>query len=340
MNYDQAVQLLKKNLIELKNVKKELYSQIVQPKDEVLAKFQPIFSFDRASELTETAFKDFLLFENNRHWTGLHRHWPKMCADMELLREAIKLILDENQKLETRLDEAISLVNGMGKAVVSAILLVAYPEKYGVWNNTSEGGLKELNLWPKFDRGTSFGNRYKQVNRILVGLVEELNIDLWTLDALWYLLKGDKEEESPATEEVVESDQRFGLEKYLHEFLRDNWQSLPLSKEWEIYSEPGDEEAGFLYPCGKWYIDILAKHKKDPRWLVIELKRNQTSDATIGQVLRYIGYIQEEVAEPGETVEGLVISHQSDESIEYALKAIENVKYARYEVGFKLYPQG
>ena len=338
MNREEAVQILKKHLNELKNGRSELYSQIVQPRDEVLTRFQPVFSLDSLDQLTEAEVKDFLLFENNQHWTGLHRHGSRMCADMDTLRGAIRFVLDENQKLEMRLDKAISMVKGMGKAVISAILLITYPEKYGVWNNTSEGGLKELDLWPRFDRGASFGYRYKRINQILMELAEALETDLWTLDVLWWFLK-EREPGEDQVGAVFKDDQRFGLEKYLHEFLRDNWQSLPISKEWEIHTEPGDEEAGFLYPCGKWYIDLLAKHRSEPRWLVIELKRDQTSDSTIGQILRYIGWVKENLAEPNEKVEGLIISHQADESIEYALKVIENVKYARYEVEFRLHIQ-
>src|SRR5690606_2376236 len=31
-------------------------------------------------------FKSFLLYENNRHWWGIHRHQAKLVRDMDLLR--------------------------------------------------------------------------------------------------------------------------------------------------------------------------------------------------------------------------------------------------------------
>jgi len=39
-----------------------------------------------------------------------------------------------------------------------------------------------------------------------------------------------------------------------------------------------------------------------PRWLVVEHKRNQTSDQTVGQLLRYIGWVKRHLAEDGDVV--------------------------------------
>ena len=80
-------------------------------------------------------------------------------------------------------------------------------------------------------------------------LSKALQIDLWTLDSLWWSVK--YEDESKTDETIIsdiwepsEVSQRFGLEKHLHEFLRDNWNQIPLGQEWEIYSEPGDGSHG------------------------------------------------------------------------------------------------
>jgi RecB family endonuclease NucS len=53
-----------------------------------------------------------------------------------------------------------------------------------------------------------------------------------------------------------------------------------------IYSTSEDPEAGNQFPKDIGPVDILAVHKKQPRFLVVELKRNQTSDQTVGKVLR------------------------------------------------------
>jgi hypothetical protein len=99
---------------------------------------------------------------------------------MTELRRALATLLAEEQPLAQRLDSAYDAVYGMGKNVACAILLVAHPDKYGVWNNRSEAQMKQLGIWPDFDRGDSFGKRYVKVNQVLLRVRQELQIDLWT----------------------------------------------------------------------------------------------------------------------------------------------------------------
>ena len=322
----------------------DIYKEIVEPRDAVLARFQPVFAPSHVAEITENEFRSFLLLENNHHWSGLHRQGSRMCADMGRLRDALTILVDESQPVADRLDRAIEMVSGMGKNIASAILLIIQPEQYGVWNNRSEANMKRLGIWPKFDRGESFGSRYVKVNQILLQLRDALQIDLWTLDALWWHLD-QKEAGNPSLSEATEmtsgglaaeTDQRFGLERHLHDFLRDNWDRLELGREWALYQEPGDEEAGYEYPCDVGRIDLLAKHKKAPCWLVVELKRNQTSDQTVGQLLRYIGWVKQHLAEEGDEVRGLIICREADNALHYALSTVQNVELRLYEVEFRL----
>ena len=315
---------------------------ILGSKDEVLARFKPTFGKSHLPDLTEEEFKSFLLFENNHHWSGLHRQSTRICEDMTKLRAVLAKLVDESLPLENRLNDAEAEIKGMGKAIITAILIVAYPDRYGVWNRQSEATMTHLGIFPSFERGESFGSRYLKVNGILSTVREDLGVDFWTLDGLWWHM--DKNEpatgEEPGEDEFRDSEDSdgptFGLERHLHEFMRDNWHQLDLAQEWGIYSEPGDEEAGYEYVCDVGRIDLLARHKSEPRWLVIELKRNQTSDQTVGQVLRYIGWIRQHLAVDGEQVEGLVIAHKADEPIKYALSAVPDVKLKLYEVEFRL----
>ena len=49
-------------------------------------------------------FKEFVLYENNRHWWGIHRHQTKLVQDMPILRQALGVLLDESRPIEKRLD--------------------------------------------------------------------------------------------------------------------------------------------------------------------------------------------------------------------------------------------
>jgi len=313
---------------------------------EVFEWFQPVFSPDHLAQLTEQEFRDFLVCKNNRHWSGLQRLGPRICQDMSLLRSALAVLVDDSRPIDERLDGVTNQVNGIGKAVATAVLLVAFPEQYGVWNRVSEGGLKAVDLWPSLERGATLGQRYVEINKVLNELAQDLDIDLWALDMLWWGVApgsgdgGAGPEEPLVEEETEELDAvQFSLERHLHDFLRDNWNRTSLGAEWCLYDDGGqDPEAGYEYPCGVGYIDLLAKHKNEPQWLVIELKRGQSSDSTVGQVLRYMGWVETHLAGPHETVHGLIIAHETNDKLLYAAKAVPNVALQCYEVQFQLHP--
>lgn len=328
--YGRALETLRSVLSSAK-VASSVFQQITEARDEVIAHFQPVFSPERVSRIEKDTFKAFLLFKNNKHWSGLHRTGYGACADMDRLRETLADLLDESKPISERLDRAMGSVKGMGRAILTAILLIAYPDRYGVWNNTSEAGLKSLQIWPTFRSGVTVGDRYVQVNEILERSAADLETDLWTLDALFWVLVAEPPKPQDEPEEHY-----FVLEKHLQDFLWDNWDKVERLKDWKLYTTPDNPDAGYEYPCRVGLIDILAKHRSEDRWLVVELKRNQSDDATVGQVLRYMGAVREELAKPHDEVEGLIISRSSDVSICYALKVVGNVKLMRYKVSFDL----
>jgi hypothetical protein len=325
------------------------FKEDVASKGQVLARFQPVFSPSGVTSLTEQEFKDFLLFKNNRHWAGLQRKGPVMCANIGALRKALSVLVDESKPIEKRLDQLIPrgkapMVPGLGRAVLTAILQVAYPDKYGVWNMTSEDAMKSLKAWPVFDSRDSFGERYLRVNEIPLFLAGELSIDLWTLDFLWWYVKAFSDAAETSRSEAVsvvaaeaeEGKAQFGLERYLQAFLEDNWDKTPLGKEWALYEEDG-EIVGAQYKTGDiGRIDLLAHDTKKGRWLVIELKKDQSSDETVGQVLRYMGWVEENLAR-GEAVQGLIIAQSADEKLRLALKHTKDVDVLLYEVEFHLH---
>src|SRR2546425_3500549 len=141
----------------------EGFRTIPQTKQSVYTRYQPLFAPENIGRLSDEEFKGFLHFENNRHWKGLQRQGPKICADMAKLRSGVAALVDETQPLKARLDLLRSksgpLIPGLNRAVITAILHVTHLEKYGVWNNTSQAELTKVGAWPSFERGDSFGER-------------------------------------------------------------------------------------------------------------------------------------------------------------------------------------
>jgi restriction system protein len=125
------------------------------------------------------------------------------------------------------------------------------------------------------------------------------------------------------------------MEKHLEDFLVQNWTQTELGKEYDVYAEEG-ESVGQQYLTDTGPLDILAISKDKKRLLVVELKKGRASDVVVGQILRYMGYVQEELAETGQTVSGVIIALENDQRIRRALAVVPTIIFYRYEISFKL----
>lgn len=141
--------------------------------------------------------------------------------------------------------------------------------------------------------------------------------------------------EITSSEEDVESPYAFVMEKYLENFIVSNWSLTPIGRDYDIYEEDGIL-VGQQYMSDTGPMDILAISKDRKTLLVIELKRGKASDKVVGQIQRYMGFVQEELLESGQVVKGLIIGQDEDRSIRRALAVAPNIDFMRYEIDFRL----
>lgn len=172
--------------------------QMIQDRDRVHAEYGRLFHPDNLHQMTAENFKGFLLYENNRHWWGIHRQQAMLVSDMPRLRKVLYELVDESRPLGERLDwveprGGVKPQPGLGRAVITPILHVVYPDRYGIWNSIAEGAMTRLGLWPAFPRGSAFGDQYLLVNEVLKRWADRIGTDLWTLDALWWRVERDHE---------------------------------------------------------------------------------------------------------------------------------------------------
>jgi hypothetical protein len=109
----------------------------------------------------------------------------------------------------------------------------------------------------------------------------------------------------------------FYMESQLEDFIINNWQSTELGKKYDLIYENGDLISK-QYRTDIGIIDILAKDKKNKNHVVIELKRNQTSDDTFGQLTRYMGWVKRHLKD--DNVKGIIIAGKYDKKLDYALE--------------------
>ncbi|MFZ1809315.1 MAG: endonuclease NucS domain-containing protein [Cyclobacteriaceae bacterium] len=155
-------------------------------------------------------------------------------------------------------------------------------------------------------------------------------------DEIETLIAGNRPATIISTDELVEDPSVFALEKHLEEFLVHNWSQTELGKRYNIFEEDG-ELVGQQYPCDTGNIDILAISKDKKAILVVELKKGRASDAVVGQIQRYMGFVMEELLEDGQVVKGMIIALEDDLKIRRALSVTNNIEFYRYQVSFKLF---
>ena len=139
---------------------------------------------------------------------------------------------------------------------------------------------------------------------------------------------------SETVDPAVEEPSVFVLEKYLEDFLVSNWESTELGKLYDIYQD--ENGTGQQYQTDSGRIDILAVSKDGKELLVVELKKGRASDAVVGQITRYMGYVTTELAGPGQKVKGVIVALEDDQRLRHSLVIVPGIDFYRYEVSFKL----
>jgi hypothetical protein len=135
----------------------------------------------------------------------------------------------------------------------------------------------------------------------------------------------------------------YSIGSLLEEDLRRYIAGLPsLESIWgeqyrgyKLYSESDGRVTGELYDTKiVGQIDLLYQNANEDL-LVVELKGTEdTPDKAVGQIARYIGWVQENVGKD-KKVEGILVARSASEELKYATKALKQCKLFTYEIQFK-----
>lgn len=125
------------------------------------------------------------------------------------------------------------------------------------------------------------------------------------------------------------------IERHLEDFLVANWASTPFGATHRLMEVDG-AVVGQQFRTSTGPIDILAVSHDGSELLVLELKRGRASDRVVGQVLRYMGCVSEDVAEPNQRVRGAIVALEDDPRIRKALAMVPDVDFYRYSIQFSM----
>lgn len=132
-------------------------------------------------------------------------------------------------------------------------------------------------------------------------------------------------EPDPTGEE--EAGAEFAYESDLRSFLSKNLGLL--ERGLRLYEEEGVK--GIQFPAGGRFIDLLAVDSGG-NLVVIELKVSRGYDRTVGQLLRYMGWIDENMAERPQSVRGFIVAREMTQDLLLACRRVPSIHLFEYDL--------
>jgi len=134
---------------------------------------------------------------------------------------------------------------------------------------------------------------------------------------------GETEDTEPPGEFAYETDLRNYLAKNL----------ALLEPGLKLYEDEGIH--GIEFPAGGRFIDILAVDSRNG-YVVIELKVSRGYDRVVGQLLRYMAWVEKNHADPGQTVRGLIVARELSEDLILACSRVPAIALFEYALSVQV----
>lgn len=120
----------------------------------------------------------------------------------------------------------------------------------------------------------------------------------------------------------------FALEAHLRDYLAKNLPTLP-GQDTPLTLYRTDDRDGVEFQTDVGPIDILAIGNGD--FYVLELKLGRGPDATLGQILRYMGWVKKHLA-GNKNVFGVIVASDIAQKLRYAATQVPNVQLMEYDL--------
>lgn len=124
----------------------------------------------------------------------------------------------------------------------------------------------------------------------------------------------------------------FAYERDLKNFLTKNLHLIEPGLT--LYEE--EDVTGVEFPAGNRFIDILALDASN-NYVIIELKVSRGYDRVVGQLLRYVAWIEKYHADPNQKVRGIIVAKDISDDLLLAASKISDVKLFEYELSVTLH---
>jgi hypothetical protein len=137
----------------------------------------------------------------------------------------------------------------------------------------------------------------------------------------------------PPSPESPTATSEFAYEHDLRDYLSRNLTLIEPGLR--LYAE--ESVSGVEFPAGGRFIDILALDSSGG-YVIIELKVSRGYDRVVGQLLRYMGWIQRHHADPNQPVRGIIVAKEVTDDLRLACSTISGVLLFEYSLSVSLRP--
>ena len=144
---------------------------------------------------------------------------------------------------------------------------------------------------------------------------------------------GEVESDFDTTLEIQDK-YSFPLESHLRDFIAQNLNTIKIdNKNLKLYADDNGTD-GVEYRTNVGIIDILATDEDD-NYVIFELKLSRGNDASLGQILRYMGWIKKNMAIE-KKVYGVIVAQSIDDKLKYAVSQVANIRLYEYQIDFHI----
>lgn len=261
----------------------------------------------------------------------------KSHDDDEIVRQ-VNLIKEFRELTETKRKQYINEVEELDRSLVRDRQRTIYDEIYDasnkiidafifkshIYKNDSNSFIlndessAKLDLSEFIDRGFTYIHHKSELDWIsYMGSLDGMNINDFINNLVVLNEEGVYRNHDKIDEEILET--RI-LERNIEDYYEENISEI--DKNLIIYQKYGKYGRQYSTHIGR--IDLLCFNTESEKFVVCEIKKDQSSDETVGQLLRYIGWVKRNLAENDEVLGVIISKSNSNEKIKSALIGIQH----------------